>query len=69
MSVSAQRTAGSQTSSLSREDAGDDAELQSEGYASFVGGGMIASKTANGKGEQGQQAAVVAEDGGESDDV
>lgn len=68
-SVSAQRTAASQASFVSREDTGGEAEAQSEGYASFLGGGTIAAKTANGKGAQGAQASDASDDDGESSDV
>lgn len=65
----AQRVAASQASSAPREEAAADAGIQSEGYASFVGGGMIAAKTANGKGEKGAQASLATDEDGESSDV
>ncbi|PSL38514.1 type VII secretion system (Wss) protein ESAT-6 [Labedella gwakjiensis] len=68
-SAFAQRVAASQNSSAPREEAGADAELQSEGYASFVGGGMIAAKTTNGKGEPTTSATADGAEDGESSDV
>jgi uncharacterized protein YukE len=66
-SVSDQRVAASHASSAPREEVGADAELQSEGYASFVGGGMIATKTANTKGESAARADVTSDDGEAAD--
>jgi uncharacterized protein YukE len=67
-SVTAQRTAASQTSLVSRDEAGADAEVQSEGYASFMGGGMIAAKTTSGPGEKGAST-DAADESEESTDV